>query len=122
METAYGGLVDVCKNMYEKGRLSPLGANTHVRIYADLSPAVHQDFGAANEYADSLLSGAEVQMSDEELTANIRWLDVVTAATVTRILDDVGGSDGVLKKWPDLEPSPLRHVGIARPSSSQEGR
>src|SRR4029077_12091214 len=103
LDDAYGGLVDLCKNQSEKGRLSPLGAATHSRIYGELSPAVHQDFAVAQEYADSLLSESVEAMNQSEIMANIRWLDIVTVETVTRLLDDVGASDGTLKEWPELE-------------------
>ena len=121
IKARYGGLADICNNMYEKGRLSPLGENFHRTIYAALSPAVHQDFGIAHEYGDALESGRVEHMSENEIMANVRWLDLVVAATVTRLLDDVGAPDGKIKQWPELKASQLRQVGIPRPSGSNQG-
>ena len=121
IKASYGGLADICNNMYEKGRLSPLGANFHRTIYAALSPAVHHDFGIAHEYGDALVSERVEAMSESEIMANVRWLDLVVAATVARLLDDVGASDGKVKEWPQLEASQLRQVGIPRPSGNNQG-
>jgi hypothetical protein len=122
VEAAYGGLADVCRNMYEKGRLSPLGARGHSMIYSNLSPAVHQDFGVAHEYGDTLVAGRVEETSDEDILANIRWLDLIAAGTITRLLDDVGAADGELRQWPDLERSPVRYVGMRRPSLPSQGQ
>jgi hypothetical protein len=117
VEKTYGRLARLCTNAAEKGRLSPLGNTMHQRIYPDLSGVVHQDFGVTLEYSSTLETGAPQVMAHSEVLQNIRWLDVIVAATVTRINDDVGAygpradefgqaEDGPLKK------SKLRHVTI----------
>jgi hypothetical protein len=112
IRTAFGGLTDLCQNAAEKGRLSPLGGALHFNIYGALSPVVHQDFGVTHDYAGTLESGRPDKMIDEELFGHIRVLDLVTAAIVTRLADDVGAADGQPKEWPKLSPSRLDRVGL----------
>jgi hypothetical protein len=100
MHRAFGGLVDLCRNAADKGRLSPLGHELHDRIYSGLSPAVHQDFGVAHEYGAALEKGRPEKLSKSELLEIVRWLDIIVTATVVRLLDDVGG-------WPGKTP-PVR--------------
>jgi hypothetical protein len=90
VKRVFGGLANLCRNAAEKGRLSPLGSEMHERIYSGLSPIVHQDFGVAHEYGAALESGRPEKLGRKELLEIIRWLDIITAATIVRILDDVG--------------------------------
>lgn len=109
---AFGGLADLCTNAAEKGRLSPLGASIHSNIYGALSAVVHQDFGVTHEYAVALEAGKPDRMTNPELLRLIRVLDLVTAAIVMRLTDDVGTPDGQPKEWPELKPSRLTRVGL----------
>jgi hypothetical protein len=85
----YGRLVGVVTNAAEKGRLSPLGQVLHQQIYSSLSQVIHQDFGVTSEYGETL-TGSTPTMSSEDTLEQVRWLDLITAATVSRIVDDVG--------------------------------
>jgi hypothetical protein len=114
IRNTFGGLADICKNAAEKGRLSPLGQGMHESIYAALSPVVHQSFSVTGDYIATLDSGVLEPMALDELRANVRWLDVVAAAMIPRLLDDVGSSDGRPKEWPKLQPSRLRLVDIRK--------
>jgi hypothetical protein len=109
---SYGGLSELCRNAAEKGRLSPLGDSMHADIYGALSPVVHQDFGVTHEYSDTLESGSPSKMDNQELTGHIRVLDLVTAAMVSRITDDVGAPDGRPQEWPKIRRSKIRRVGL----------
>jgi hypothetical protein len=42
------------------------------------------------EYRSTLETGAVDEMNLEQIMEQIRWLDLITAATVSRIVDDVG--------------------------------
>jgi hypothetical protein len=114
VDATFGGLADVCRNVSEKGRMSPLGADMHHQIYSSLSPIVHQDFGVAHEYASILEAGRHDKMDHRELMSHIRCLDLITAAAVLRLVDDVGSPKGRRKEWPALKPSRLRWVGVRR--------
>jgi hypothetical protein len=94
----FGGLVDLCEVVAEKGRMSPLGEAGHERIYSKLSPIAHQDFGVTQQYVHLLASGKEVAPSQEESDFLIRTLDVLVCAAAYRILDDVGATDALLKE------------------------
>jgi hypothetical protein len=90
MKAKFGSLIEIFGNQFEKGRISPLGPDFHRRIYSALSPSVHQDFGVTLDYGNALESGKPYEMTQEELMANLRWLDLVVCATASRVLDDVG--------------------------------
>jgi hypothetical protein len=88
----FGGLVDLCETVSQKGRMSPLGEVGHERIYSRLSPVAHQDFSVTQEYVHLLSSGNPVVPSQEEIEFLINVLDIVICATANRILDDVGAA------------------------------
>jgi hypothetical protein len=92
-ETQFGGLVGLCETVSQKGRLSPLGEIFHNGFYANLSPLVHQDFGATIEYGQSLETGEVPKEDLEEVMSLIRSVDLIVTALVLRVLNDVGKAE-----------------------------
>jgi hypothetical protein len=87
----YRGLANICENATAKGGLSPLGSDFHKAIYSSLSPIVHQDLGVAYEYGGMLESSSPLKLKRRQICIIVRWLDLIVTATVSRLLDDVGG-------------------------------
>lgn len=91
-----GNFAEFLENAKDKGRISPLGSSFHDLIYPPLSLVVHQSYSHLQNEASAFDDEVpdDFQWHVEQLG---RWLDVLTAAIVARIGNDVGVPDGVMK-------------------------
>lgn len=85
--TNFPGLLE---NASEKARLSPLGSWFHNAIYPSLSLIVHQSYSGVELEAgnfDATIEESEERFSNDLL---VRCLDMLTAALLLRVENDVG--------------------------------
>lgn len=80
---------DLLENTSEKARVSPLGSFFHSSIYPPLSLVAHQSY---IHLESELSSFEETEATDcfGRLKQLGRWLDVLTAALVVRVRNDIG--------------------------------
>lgn len=82
----------------ERARLFPLGQEFQSDIYSFLSDIIHHDFSMAARYAHTLDHGDEAIYHGEVVHTILYLADVLVAAIVTRIRDDIGIGQEVLQK------------------------
>jgi hypothetical protein len=80
---------DFFENARDKGKISPLGPSFHDLIYPPLSLVVHQSYDHLQQEA-SAFDDAIPDDLPWHVNQLGRWLDVVTAAIVLRIRNEVG--------------------------------
>lgn len=80
---------DFLENTSEKGRISPLGSFFHSSIYPPLSLVTHQSYTHLEDEASSFEDRALPDLSARVKQLG-RWLDVLTAALVLRVRNDIG--------------------------------
>lgn len=85
--TNFPGLLE---NASEKARLSPLGSWFHNAIYPSLSLIVHQSYSGVELEANNF--AADIEESEERFSdvRLVQCLDMLTAALLTRVENDVG--------------------------------
>ncbi|MBV8121604.1 MAG: hypothetical protein JO081_16890 [Alphaproteobacteria bacterium] len=87
-----GNFPDVLENTSEKAQVSPLGCFFHSSIYPPLSLVAHQSYMHLEHEA---VSFDDNDLSD--ISARVkqlgRWLDILTAALLVRVRNDVGLQD-----------------------------
>jgi hypothetical protein len=89
-----GNFTDLFENARQKGNISPLGPRFHNLIYPPLSLTVHQSYGNLENEASSF-DDNEISDFASYATHLGRWMDVLTAAIVCRIQNEVGLGSGV---------------------------
>jgi hypothetical protein len=86
---ALDNFVEFLENTSSKGRISPLGSFFHNLIYPPLCRVAHQSYSHLEQEA------SEFNVDDPPMPASrtdqlARWIDVLTAALVLRVENDVG--------------------------------
>ncbi len=74
----------------DRARIFPLGENFHIDIYKFLSDIVHHDFSMTARFASALDDGDEAIFIGSTIKTILYLADIIVAAMVTRINDDVG--------------------------------
>jgi hypothetical protein len=74
----------------ERARLFPLGEKFQSDVYSFLSDVIHHDFSMAARYAHTLDHGDEAVYYSDVIQTIVHLTDVLVAAIVTRIRDDIG--------------------------------
>lgn len=80
----------------ERARLFPLGERFQRDVYSFLSDVVHHDFSMTARYAHTLDHGDEAVYHEDVLQTIAHLADILVAAMVSRIQDDIGTSLGAL--------------------------
>ncbi len=74
----------------EKARLFPLGEKFQREIYSFLSDVIHHDFSMTARYTHTLDHGDEVVYNEDAMNTIVHVTDLLVAAMVSRIRDDIG--------------------------------
>ena len=82
-------LVEFFENTSDKARVSPLGSSFHTLIYPWLSLVAHQSYGFL-QYEASDFRDADFLDPRSDVGQLGRWLDILTAALLVRIRNDIG--------------------------------
>lgn len=80
------------ENTSDKARISPLGSFFHSSIYPPLSLVAHQSYVHLEDEASSF-GDSDLSDSPGRVKQLGRWLDVLTAALVVRVRNDIGMND-----------------------------
>lgn len=76
----------------ERARIFPLGEKFQRDVYSFLSDVIHHDFSMTARYAHTLEHGDEAIYHEGVLQTIVHLSDILVAAIVTRIRDDIGSS------------------------------
>jgi hypothetical protein len=74
----------------ERARLFPLGERVQRDVYSFLSDVIHHDFSMTARYAHTLDHGDEAIYSVDVVRTIVHLADILVAAMITRIRDDIG--------------------------------
>lgn len=74
----------------ERARLFPLGERFQRDVYSFLSDIIHHDFSMTTRYAHTLDHGDEAIYQADVVQTVVHLADVLVAAVITRIQDDIG--------------------------------
>ena len=74
----------------ERARLFPLGEKFQRDIYSFLSNVIHHDFSMTARYTHTLDHGDEAVYHEDAMQTIIHLADILVAAIVTRIREDIG--------------------------------
>lgn len=80
----------------ERARLFPLGERFQSDVYSFLSDVIHHDFSMTARYAHTLDHGDEAVYNVDVVHTIIHLADILIAAVITRILDDIGNAQETL--------------------------
>lgn len=78
----------------ERARLFPLGEAFLRDVYSFLSDVIHHDFSMTARYAHTLDHGDEAVYHQDALKTVVHLADILVAAIVSRIRDDIGITPG----------------------------
>lgn len=81
----------------ERARLFPLGDRFQTDVYSFLSDVIHHDFSMAARYAYTLDHGDEAVYEGDVGRTIVHLADILVAAIVSRIRDDIGGPTEALR-------------------------
>ena len=80
----------------ERARVFPLGEKLQRDIYSFLSDVIHHDFSMTSRYAHTLDHGDETVYHEDASQTIVHVADILVAAIVSRIQDDIGPSPELL--------------------------
>jgi hypothetical protein len=80
----------------ERARIFPLGEDFHRDVYSFLSDVVHHDFSMTARYTHTLDHGDDAVYSDDVSHTITHLSDILVAAIVTRVRDDIGSTPEAL--------------------------
>lgn len=77
------------ENAADKARLSPLGLRFHAAVYPPLSLVAHQSYANIEKHASGFDDCVQ-ELSETDERQLSRWLDLLTAAILTRAENEIG--------------------------------
>lgn len=80
----------------ERARIFPLGEKFQRDVYSFLSDVIHHDFSMTARYTHTLDHGDEAIYHEDAMQTIVHLADILVAAIVTRIRDDIGTLPEVL--------------------------